>query len=62
VLPFTSIQSDERESFLGLGEFDKALERLNEAWHERSSSLVFLKVERSFAPLLLEVEFPARAQ
>jgi DNA-binding winged helix-turn-helix (wHTH) protein/tetratricopeptide (TPR) repeat protein len=43
----------------GLGEIDKALERLSEAWHERSSSLVFLKADRSFAPLYNDARFQA---
>jgi len=44
---------------VGLGEIDKALERLTEAWHERSSSLVFLKADRSFAPLYDDPRFKA---
>jgi len=44
---------------IALGEMEAALGRLNEAWNERSSSLVFLKVERSFAPLYNEPRFQA---
>jgi DNA-binding winged helix-turn-helix (wHTH) protein/tetratricopeptide (TPR) repeat protein len=44
---------------IGLGETEKALERLDEAWHERSSSLVFLKAEHSFAPLYGQRRFQA---
>jgi serine/threonine-protein kinase len=44
---------------IALGEIDKALERLSEAWHERSSSLVFLKSDRSFTPLYGEPRFQA---
>jgi DNA-binding winged helix-turn-helix (wHTH) protein/tetratricopeptide (TPR) repeat protein len=44
---------------LGLGEIDRALDRLEEACHERSSSVVFLKVEHSFAPLYGNSRFRA---
>ncbi|HEX8650668.1 MAG TPA: protein kinase [Pyrinomonadaceae bacterium] len=44
-------------SYIGLGEYDKAFEQLDKAFEERSSRLIWLKVDQYFDPLRSDPRF-----